>query len=179
VKASQFYRGIRSELNIRSRDWGTFFIALLAISYFIFRIRNRMPQSDLGLEEYLDRLQKQYSIRDDTTLVIFQFGRQKKEVHYFNKLTAFIDKWFRDFIEGRERTLSLLAFLDSLTATQTRSKNLKVMGSLREKLIFYLLKHNQVNGDLLTKLVAIKMQDSLKADKPFGVFHAKQFFAKL
>jgi hypothetical protein len=171
----QFFNGIISELNIHSRRWGPFYTALLAISYFTHRVRRTMRRSELGLEVYLERLHRQFGIREDTTLIIFHLARQKKEVHYFCKLTTFVRKWFREYIEGKEMKPSLLTFIDTLTTT----KNLKVISPLREKLAYYLLKHNRINGDILTKLLDIKMHDSLNSKKPSGIYDAKQFFAKL
>lgn len=76
---SQFFHGIRSELNISSRNWGTFFTALLAISYFAFRIRRAIPEIGLGLEEYFEMLYEQFDIHEDTTLIIFELGRKKRK----------------------------------------------------------------------------------------------------
>jgi hypothetical protein len=69
--------------------------------------------------------------------------------------------------------------LDSLTTTSPNSKNKKLVASLREKIVFHLLKHNNINGEPLSQLVAIKVEDNLKAEKPYGIAYAKQFFAKL
>lgn len=176
---SQFYNGIRSTFNLHSKNWEQFFIALLAISFFTSRIRERIQKSNLGLDEYLHELQKEYSITDETSLVIFQLGRVKKEVHYFTKLTSFIRTWFKDYIEGLEQEPSLVKFLDSLTATDPKNKA-KAVTFLREKLIFHLLRHNNINGKLLLQLVMIKLEDSLKKDKKlYGINYPKQFFAKL
>ena len=138
-----------------------------------------MRKSGLGLEGYLDKLDKDYKINDSTTLILIQLGREKKEIHYFSKLTSFIRRWFKDYIERREDRPTILTFLDSLTTTSQDSKNKKLVVSLREKMVFHLLKYNNINGKLLSQLVAIKNEDNLKAERPYGVAGAKQFFAKL
>jgi hypothetical protein len=127
----------------------------------------------------LDKLDREYKISDDTTLILFQLGREKKEIHYFSKLTSFVRRWFKDYIERREDRPSLVTFLDSITTTSPSNKNLKLISSLREKLIFHLLKHNSINGELLSQLVTIRINDDMKSQKPYGIFGAKQFFAKL
>jgi SNF2 family DNA or RNA helicase len=166
-------------LNIHSQNWDQFFIAFLAIALFTSRIRERIRKSGLGLGEYLDKLNREYEINDSTTLILIQLGREKKEIHYFSKLTSFIRRWFKDYIERKEDRPSIVTFLDSLTTTSSDSKNKRLVASLREKLVFHLLKYNDINGELLSQLVAIKVEDNLKAERPYGIAYAKQFFAKL
>lgn len=177
---SEFYRRMRDPpLNIHSQNWDQFFIAFLAIALFTSRIRERIRKSGLGLVEYLDKLNREYEINDSTTLILIQLGREKKEIHYFSKLTSFIRRWFKDYIERKEDRPSIVTFLDSLTTTSSNSKNKRLVASLREKLVFHLLKYNDINGKLLSQLIAIKVEDNLKAERPYGIAYAKQFFAKL
>lgn len=52
-------------------------------------VRKRIRKSGLRLDEYMDKLDREYD-NDSTTLILIQLGREKKEIHYFSKLTSFI-----------------------------------------------------------------------------------------
>ena len=163
----EFHHRIMNELNIHSRisNWTPSFIALLVVSYFVYRVRGEIGESEWGGETLLENLQKDYGFTDHTILIIFSDleGRKKKEVYYYSKLVSFINRWFGDFMAGKEDRLSLLTFLDSVASVSSSKKKLKLMSNLREKLVFELLKFGKINGSLLNKLIEMRLQEDLKA----------------
>lgn len=62
---------------------------------------------------------------------------------------SFVRNWFKDYIEGIDDKPAAVTFLDSLTTLMPKSKKTKEPSSLREKLVFHLLKHNNVNGNIV------------------------------
>jgi hypothetical protein len=175
----QFHHTITNELNIHSRftNWSPSFVALLVISYFVHRVRGQIGESEWGGERFTEILQQEYGFTDHTTLVVFNdlLGRQKKEVNYYSKLVSFINRWFGDFISGKEDRLSLLTFLDSVASASSSTKKLRMLSSVREKLIFELLKFGKINGSLLNKLIDMRLQEDLKA-KQFQMAAARGFY---
>lgn len=89
----QFHQTIANELNIHSRygSWSPSFIALLVISYFVSRIRERIGESEWGGERFLEIIQNEFAFTDHTTLLIFSGlrGREKREIYYYSKLISF------------------------------------------------------------------------------------------
>jgi hypothetical protein len=175
----QFHHTITNELNIHSRftNWSPSFIVLLVVSYFVHRVRGQIGESEWGGERFTEILQQEFGFTDHTTLVVFSdfLGRQKKEVNYYSKLVSFINRWFGDFISGKEDRLSLLTFLDSVASVSSSTKKLRMMSSVREKLIFELLKFGKINGSLLSKLIDMRLQEDLKG-KQFQIAAARGFY---
>jgi hypothetical protein len=176
---TEFHQRIRNELKIQSKysNWSPAFVALLVLSYFVYRIRGEMGESEWGGEELRDVLQKEYGFTDHTTLIIFNGlqGREKKEVNYYSKLVSFINRWFGDFIAGKEDRISLLTFLDSVASISTSTKKIKLMSNIREKLVFDLLKFGRINGSLLNNLIDMRLQEDLKA-KQFQIAASRGFY---
>ncbi len=181
--ASASFKMIISELELRSRNIGPFFLSLLAIAYWVRRVKLSIsgPSKSRGIlqKEWIDKLKEKYGFRDDTVLVVFRMGRGKKEVHYFGALSQFIIKWFKEYIEGGEQRQSLITFLDSLTSISSNRTNAELVSEVREKFVFHLLKYHEINGELLAQLVELRVQDTLNSKKPFGVMSAQDFFARL
>jgi hypothetical protein len=178
----EFLRRTRSDLNLKCKNLGSFFLSLLAITYWVYKIKEIAAQTgkELMLEEFMREVRENYGFRDDTTLIVFQMGREKKkEIHYFSRLSSFIIKWFKDYIEGREKEPSLIKFLDSLTSISSKKINSDLVSGTREKFVFDLLKYNEVNGELLSKLVELKVQDILGSKQRFGIMNAKDFYSRL
>jgi hypothetical protein len=177
--STPFYERVGSELKIKSRfsNWTPSFIALLVVSYFVYRVKGDKGESEWGGEELREILQQDYGFTDHTTLVVFSdlVGRQKKEVNYYSKLVSFINRWFGDYISGTENRLSLLTFLDSIASISSSKKKLMLMSNLRERLIFDLLKFGRINGSLLSKLIEMILQEDLKR-KQFPIAAARGFY---
>jgi len=178
--AAASFKRIISELNLRSRNIGPFFLSLLVMAYWVRRVKLSISgpsRSRIPLKELMDRL-KDHGFGDDTILVVFHiWGKEKKEVYYFTRLSQFINKWFKDYIEGREERPFLITFLDSLTSVS--STNAELVSEVREKFVFHLLKYHEISSELLAQLVELKVQDALNSKKPFGVMGAQDFFARL
>jgi hypothetical protein len=175
----QFHLTITNELNIHSRftNWSPSFIALLVISYFVYRVRGQIGESEWGGERFAEILQREYSFTDYTTLIVFNdlLGRRKKEVNYFSKLVSFINRWFGDYVAGKDNRISLLAFLDSVASTSSSRENLRMLSNVREKFVFELLKYGKINGLLLNKLIVMRLRGDLKT-KQFQIAAARGLY---
>jgi hypothetical protein len=174
-----FHERVTIDLKIRSRytNWSPSFIALLVMSYFVYRVRGEIGESEWGGERFREILQEDYGFTDHTTLIVFNDleGRKKKEVNYYSKLVSFINRWFGDYIAGKENRSSLLTFLDSVASISSSKKKLRLMSNIREKLIFELLKFGKINGSLLSKLIDMRLQEDLKG-RQFQIAAARGFY---
>jgi hypothetical protein len=174
-----FYTRIMTDLRLRTGEIGPFYLSLLAIAYWVYDTKSKLPE-EYGLKNYIAEARKKYGFNDATTLVTYNMGmRTEKEVHYFSKLNSFIIKWFGDYIRARENNMSLITFLDSLTRSSSKSTNLKLLSKTREKLAYHLLKSHRINGELLDKLTQLRIQDMQASKRVLGVFDAQSFFSKL
>jgi len=191
---AQFYSEVRTEFRLASRGFGPFFTSLLAYGYFIAKVRDEEVKSrkisgPYGLSEIILDLNRDYGFNRNSTLIIISGGpREKKKMYYFSSLVPLLSRWFEGFIEGRERTPAILSFVDAISATEGKATH-DLAVDLREKLSYYLFRYNRVNGEVLGKLVELKVDTTLssrgkrikqgKAAKVYGLASAKEFFSYL
>lgn len=129
-----------------------------------------------GLE--IPSLLEELGIRDDVTLVIFYLPRQKKEIYFIPKLKSFISKWYGDYLAGKEDYPFIVRFIFSTYVSDKQYR--KLSSSLLNKFLYYFL-NGHVNGELLDKLITLKISYELKQKrrKVYGFGEAKKFFSKL
>ena len=160
-----------------------FVYSFIIISFFIYWIKSL----SLGREEWMKKLEEfglsatleKMGIRDDTTLVVFYIPRQKKEMYYIPKLKKFFLIWYREFLEGKENSPSIVKFIFSTYVSDKQYR--KISSSLLNKFLYYFL-NGYVSGELLNKLINLKVSYELKKQKSkqmHGFINAKQFFSKL
>lgn len=175
TEAGENQARIMRDLGVRSRSLGPFYLSLLTICYWLYQLKLKGIKG----EEDLHQIMTDWGIGEDTAIVIFEMGRKKKEVHYFSRLSSFILKWFKGYFDVDEiAPPTLITFLDSLSRVSS-DKNVDLVGEAREKLVFYLLKYHEMNGEVLSKLVQLKVQDAITSKKVSGVVRASEFFAGL
>ncbi|MEM4312118.1 MAG: hypothetical protein QXX95_06995 [Nitrososphaerales archaeon] len=160
------------ELGLWSRNVGPFYLSLIAICYWLYKIK-------MNLKKSFRELMTDWGFDDDTTLLIFELGKKKKEVHYFSRISNFILRWFEGYFEMEKELPPLLTFLESLTRVTSKKINPEFVVEIREKLVFHLLKYHEINGELLSRLVNLKVEDSLSSKKVYGIVSASDFFAEL
>jgi hypothetical protein len=191
---AQFYKEIRGEFELFSRNFGPFFTSLLAFGYFIAKVRNELAKKkgirgSYGLSDFIDDLYEEYGFRRDTTLVVVSGGpREKKEVHYLSSLVPLTSRWFSGFVENREERPALLTFIDSLSNVKG-TKRYELASSLREKLSYYLLRYGRINSETLDSLVELRVEDTLASasrskkggsgSNVYGIMSARDFFSYL
>jgi hypothetical protein len=173
---------IRGELGIRFFPNTEFGFSLLILSYFVSWIKAKEKEdpvwiqriNELGLSSTLSEL----SLDDTLTLVTYNIRKQKKEMYITPRLKSFVLKWYEEFLTGKEDYPYILSFLSSLYVIHKNYR--KISDPLMNKFIYYLLREN-VNGELLTDIVNLKIEFELKETKgrPFPIRQARKFFANL
>ncbi len=115
------------------------------------------------------------TITDETSLLIFVLPRQKKKVYILPKLNRLISYWYNEFTENNIPCISKFVF-----SFYTTDKNYKEESSgIINKFLYYFLQ-NHINGEILSKLVELKINYEIKRKgKIYGISNAKQFFSKL
>ncbi|MEM2260643.1 MAG: hypothetical protein QXO40_02805 [Candidatus Aenigmatarchaeota archaeon] len=156
-----------------------FIYSFAIISFFICWIKSLEKTEEwikkvkeLGLDSTLERV----GIRDDTALVIFNIPKQKKEMYYIPKLKKFFSTWYKDFLEDKESTPSIVEFIFSLYIADKQYRELS--SSLLNKFLYYFL-NGYVNGELLSKLINLKIAYEVKQKRPYGFIKPKEFFVAL
>jgi hypothetical protein len=160
------------------RDDEPFFNSL-ALMYYVFteEFENDGHPAENGWRSFIQQYLKKYKWGEDSGLIIL--GRETKgSVQIFSRLSSFVTYWLNP-----ER--NLVKFLDSLIMIpdikqSSQNKKRERLGKEREKLVFYLLKYHQINGELLSKLVSIKVCEELNSEEKInGIYGAKGFFSSL
>jgi len=114
-------------------------------------------------------------ITDDSLLLIFVLPRQKKKVYVFPKLKRIMLRWYGEFSEREIPKIS--KFIFSFYAADKDYK--EESASLLNKFLYYFLQ-DYVNGELLAKLIELKINYTLKKKgRAYGIANAKQFLSKL
>ena len=114
-------------------------------------------------------------ITDEALLLIFVLPRQKKKVYVFPKLKRIMLRWYGEFSEREIPKIS--KFIFSFYAADKDYK--EESASLLNKFLYYFLQ-DYVNGELLAKLIELKINYELKKrGRLYGIANAKQFFSKL
>ncbi|KUO42248.1 MAG: hypothetical protein APU95_05675 [Hadesarchaea archaeon YNP_N21] len=152
-----------------------FIFSFLVLTYFIKFWKYRKQYEEL-LETLPSNLRmKEYPpVTDDATLVVFSLPREKKQMFIFPRLQSLIARWFKD---DSDDVPSVAKFVFSLYIPDKKYRD-KSLGILN-KFLYYLLR-NEVNGDLLNKLIVDKLSFELKREeKPYGIISALQFLRSL
>jgi hypothetical protein len=170
---------IRKKLKIWPLRYEEPFFNSLALMYYVFKeeLENDGYPTGDGWRAFIQQYLKKYKWSEDSGLIIL--GRETKgSVQIFSRLSSFVTYWLDP--EGY-----LVEFLDSLIRipdiNQSSQKKMRErLGKEREKLVFYLLKYHRINGELLSKLVSIKVCEELNSEgKINGIYGAKGFFSRL
>ncbi|MEM5847326.1 MAG: hypothetical protein QXE97_04540 [Candidatus Aenigmatarchaeota archaeon] len=159
-----------------------FIYSFILISSFVtwikkesLEIENWKKQAEeLGIPSLLEKI----GIRDDVALVICYLPKQKKEMYFVPKLKSFISKWYGGYLTGREDYPFIVKFIFSTYIPDKQYRELS--SSLLNKFLYYFL-NGYVNGELLDKLINLKISYELKEKtrKVYGFSKAKEFFSKL
>ncbi|AFU57331.1 hypothetical protein Ngar_c03830 [Candidatus Nitrososphaera gargensis Ga9.2] len=158
-----------------------FTFPFLVVSSFVYWIKERTTDraeliAQLTQTGQKDLIENDLEINDDTTLVLFVLGRDKKKVYYFSQLRRLIIRWFKGYLQNEENYPSVVNALFSLYISNKNYRDLSI--DLLDKLLYYFL-DGYVNGELLDKLMLLKLDHDLKQKKVFGMNSAKQFFENL
>jgi hypothetical protein len=158
-----------------------FTFTFLVIAYFLWWVKERsLSKNDnylakMGWEGLLDK----FDIRDDTVLIIYGLGGRKKKVMYsISRLKSLISRWYKDYLENKEKYPSIVNTVFSFYIWDKNYRDLSI--DLLDKFIYYFL-DGYINGEVLDKLMTLKLQYELNKDKNkvYGISAARDFFKKL
>lgn len=173
-------RKVLSDIGVKLAPKLTEFIfAFIIVSYFVSWLKRPMEKEEWikswekeGLISTLETL----GVTDDTTLVIYSLPKQKKEIYYVPKIKNFILKWYKNYLEDKEKTPSVVKFILSLYISDKHYSDLSAL--LLNKFLYYFL-NGYVNGEILDKLINLKIFYELKQKKVYGFSKASKFFREL
>jgi len=161
-----------SKLNLPKVTLKEFIFGFLILAYFskFLKEMKEMAKTSKELKEMGFDVDEITNINDDATLFIFILSRQKKKLYIFPKLKSLLLSWFDD-------PEKLSSFIFSFYITDRSYHDLSV--TLLNKFLYYFLQ-NKVSGELLNKLVELKVFYELKRKgKIYGVRKSVFFFSKL
>ena len=158
-----------------------FVFAFLILSYFASWLRHNINQDDelvklLREMTLTDLLRKKFEITDGTALVIAILGRQKKRIYYISGMASFFAKWYSQYLLGKEEYPSICQFVSSLYVADKPYRDLSE--DLLNKFLYYFLS-GRVSGELLDKILNLKVSHAERTERPFGVAAATSFLTKL
>lgn len=157
-----------------------FIFSFIVVSSFALWIKENLNkkiykeelEKEIGVELILDSL----DINDNINLIVFKLSRSKKtkkEMYSISRLRKIIVKWYKDFIEDREKSPAIVQFIFSFYYNDDYC-----LDRLNKFLYYFLNGH--INGELLDKLINFKISYELnRKKKPFGIINAKKFFLTL
>lgn len=167
---------IPSDSHIISFAFLNFFMAWHKRMKFIEEVENEF--NFLGIDD----LFVGWEITDETTLVLINTAGKggKKEMYFIPKIKSFLYEWYSNFFENPEIKYPPIGrFIFSLYIAD---KNYRDKSSgLLNKFLYYLLR-GHVNGNLLDKLLLLKIDYELsprQKGKGFGVLDTYEFFRSL
>lgn len=164
-----------SDLKVPKMPSEEFIFSFLVLTYFIKFWKERKQYEELL--EYLPssyRMVDYPPLSDEATLVVFSLPREKKKMFMFSRLQSLIARWF---IDDSNDVPSIAKFVFSLYIPDKKYRDKSV--GLLNKFLYYLLR-NEVNGDLLDKLIVDKISFELtREEKPYGIKSALQFLGFL
>lgn len=164
-----------------------FIYSFIILSIFVAWIKEKNLKKEkneeeieniIGREELEKILEEKIKLTDEVTLVVFHIPKQKKKTYYLPKIRNFILNWYYDYLVGLENNPSIIKFVFSnYIADEDYSK---LSSNLLDKFLYYFL-NGHVNGELLNKLVTLKIFYELrtKKGKKSGFSKARDFFRKL
>ncbi len=149
-----------------------FTVAVVIMSYIArkFHALSRANNSMWG--KYLQNI----GITDETMLFLVVWKGEKKEAYFIPRLYTIFVRWFLD-----ENSIDkFLSFLSSLFTIGENSKYRDKSSHLMDKFLYYLI-HGYVNGELLVKLIELKITNefSKKEGPIYGFRSADYFFDRL
>jgi len=158
-----------------------FVFAFLILSYFANWLRRNMSQDEgtmtllrrMGLT---DVLQETFELTDGTALVVAILGKQKKKIYYISRMASFLSKWYAHYLLGEEDFPSICQFVASLYVADKTYRDLSE--DLLNKFLYYFLS-GRVSGELLDKILNLKISHAERSKKPFGVIAVEAFLSKL
>lgn len=175
---------ISSYLNVNVKiPWDKRHIFIFAfINFFVVwwlkEKEGRMIPRPSNISEFM----AEKGIDNSATLVLFEFSKsEKNKVYFYPRINQFINKWYSEFlVSGKKEDIFLPQFLFSFLIFDKEFRDLS--RNYLDQFLYFLLRGN-VNGELLEKLVQLKVKSSIKNrknnKKVYPVKFVDKFYAKL
>ena len=152
-----------------------FILSFLVLTYFV-KFWKDIKQKKEKLESLPSamRMMEYPPISDNATLIVFTIPRGKKQMFVFPRLQSLITRWYKKYSDDVP-AVARFVFSLYISDKKYQDKSLETLN----KFLYYLLR-NEVNGDLLNKLVVDKLSYELKKEgKPYGIANILQFLESL
>ncbi|MCM8787735.1 MAG: hypothetical protein NC935_06770 [Candidatus Omnitrophica bacterium] len=168
------YLNSKIPFSLKSRN---VFIFALINFFVVWWLKERRKIIITSLED-LDKKLKDENIDDSATLVLFDFsGNEKKKIYFYPRLNKFIEKWYFDYLKSQDdKDIFLPKFLANFIIYDKKYQNLST--NYLDKFLYYLLK-DQVNGELLDKLINLHINYNFKEKKFLPIREANKFYAAI
>lgn len=165
---------VKNALKVRLNYNDKFFVTLSLLAYWVKKFSEN---EEISSQDFWSEFIPKLGWSDISSLIIFtrEGGRGKSTYYIFPRFSKIIFKWF-------DSSMSLLRFLNSLTNIRgIDEEKLELIRKEREKLIYNLFKYNEINGELLSSCVNLKISHELRAKEKRirGFDKARDFFSKL
>lgn len=153
-----------------------FILGLLFLSYFakFWALQKGME----SVEVFKNKLKQ--LISDDVSLLVFILSREKKRVYIFPRLDSLITRWYDDLLSADMSTLvpKISSFIFSFYIRE--KEYAKLAAILLNKFLYYFLS-GYINGEILCKLIEVKISYELKKGKTYGFRRGSSefFFSRL
>ena len=160
---------IREELHVDVRNSEPMFVSLSLLGFIVKRIEEELKGEE---EDIFAKFLPKLGWREDTSLVIF--GRVGKGIfNVFPRVSKVVQRWLQP-------PEIILSYLNAFTNLRIEDKKKDLLRKEREKLIYYLLKYDHINGELLSKLTSLKCSYELEVKGGYrGIPKADKFFSML
>jgi len=147
-----------------------FILGFIFISYFAKFLKDWKEKEEVAkiIEKTIPE------ITDESSLLVFVLSKQKKKFYILPKLKKILSHWYSDFSEDDIPYISKFIFSFYIADKNYGEEST----GLLNKFLYYFLQ-DYVNGELLTKLVELKISYELKKEKIYGLRNAERFFSKL
>lgn len=164
---------VKNTLKVRLNYNDRFFVTLSLLAYWVKKFSEN---EEISSQDFWSEFIPKLGWSDVSSLIIFarEGGRAKSTYYIFPRFSKIILKWF-------DSDMSLLRFLNSLTNIRgVNEEKLELIRKEREKLIYNLFKYNEINGELLSSCVNLKIYYELRAkeERIRGFDKPKDFFSK-
>lgn len=159
-------RPLKDTLGVRMIRSGKFFRTLVLLTF----IREKAVEKHK--EDPWLACCKEYGFSNATSVIVMAREGEKGEYHEFSNPCILINNW---------ADRNTVRFFDSFTNIRGVSGNvLEHISKEREKAIFYLLKHQTMNGELLARLTRLKSVYEVQAKERIGgIIAARPVFSKI
>lgn len=153
------------------------FIFILINFFVVWWLKEKNKITISSLDD-LDKKLEKAGIDKTATLVLFDYsGREKKKVFFYPRINKFIEQWYFDYLKtGDKKHIFLPKFLSNFLINDKQFKDLSL--SYLDKFLYYLLR-GHINGEILDKLINLRIKYNFKNKIYYPILGADKFYASI